>query len=369
MPKTIAIDARIINSTTGRYVERLLHYLEQIDRDNTYIILVPSKDLDFYKPANPNFTLRAADFANYSLAEQTAFKTFLHDLQADLVHFCMPQQPIGYTGKHVTTVHDLILLNTYNSDKNWLVFHVKQLIGRFVFKSVGQKSDHILVPTNYVKTEFAKFAGIDSAKITVTPEGCDMGGVVPQEYAPLVGKQFITYVGQQSDYKNIKRLMQAHQKLRRTNNELHLVLIGKLSGKNGVPLMRNKQWAERQGFAGIIYTDFLPDAQMRWCLAHAQAYVFPSLMEGFGLPALEAMASGAPVVASNATCIPEVCGDAAEYFDPKNIDDMAAAITRVITNPSRRQELITAGAARVAMFSWERMAEQTHTVYEQVLTD
>jgi len=369
MPKTIAIDARIINSTTGRYVERLLHYLEQIDHDNTYLILVPTKDLNFYKPTNPNFTVHAADFANYSFAEQTAFKTFLDDLHADLVHFCMPQQPVGYTGKHVTTVHDLILLNTYNSDKNWLVFHAKQLIGRFVFKQVGQKSDHIFVPTNYVKTKFAQFAGIDPAKITVTPEGCDIGEVEPQEYTPLVGKQFITYVGQQSDYKNIKRLMQAHQQLRRTNRELLLVLIGKLSGKNGVPLVRNKQWAEKQRFEGIVYTDFLPDAQMRWCLAHAQAYVFPSLMEGFGLPALEAMASGAPVVASSATCIPEVCGDAAEYFDPLNVDDMAAAITRVITNKNRQQELIAKGAARAATFSWQRMAEQTHTVYLQVLTD
>ena len=369
MPKTIAIDARIINSTTGRYVERLLHYLEQIDHDNKYIILVPSKDLEFYKPKNPNFTVQAADFANYSFAEQTSFKKFLNNLNADLVHFCMPQQPVGYTGKHVTTVHDLILLNTYNSDKNWLVFHAKQLVGRFVFKAVGRRSDRILVPTNYVKTEFAKFAGIDPAKVVVTPEGCDIGGVEAQEYAPLVGKQFIMYIGQQSDYKNIKRLMQVHQKLRRTNNELLLVLVGKLSGKNGVPLVRNKQWAEQQGFTGIMYTDFLPDSQMRWCLAHTRAYVFPSLMEGFGLPALEAMASGAPVVASNATCIPEVCGDAAEYFDPTNIDDMAAAITRVITNPTRRQELITKGAANVTRFSWERMAEQTHTVYEQVLTD
>ena len=365
----IVIDARIINSTTGRYVERLLHHLEQIDTDNTYVVLVPTKDIGFYTPKNPNFTVQAADFANYSFAEQTSFKTFLDKLGADLVHFCMPQQPIGYKGKHVTTIHDLILLNTYNSDKNWLVFHLKQLVGRFVFKSVGRNSTHIITPTKYVKKEFAAFAGISPDKITVTYEGCDMGEVVLKEYAPLVGKQFIVYIGQQSDYKNIRRLMQAHQKLKETKTELQLVLIGKLSGKSGVPLQRNKDWMEKQGYQGIIYTDFLPDEQMRWCLAHAEAYVFPSLMEGFGLPALEAMASGAPVVASNATCIPEVCGDAAEYFDPTNIDDMAAAINRVITNPARRNELIKLGAAQVATYSWRRMAEQTLAVYKNALTD
>lgn len=365
----IVIDARIINSTTGRYVERLLHHLEQIDTTNTYIILVPTKDIGFYTPKNPNFTVQTADFANYSFAEQTSFKVFLDKLGADLVHFCMPQQPIGYAGKHVTTIHDLILLNTYNSDKNWLVFHLKQLVGRFVFKSVGRKSTRIITPTKYVKKAFAAFAGIKPDKITVTYEGCDIGEVALKEYAPLAGKKFIVYIGQQSDYKNIKRLMQAHQKLKETKTELQLVLIGGLSGKNGVPLRRNKDWMEKQGYKDIIYTGFLPDNQMRWCLAHAEAYVFPSLMEGFGLPALEAMASGAPVVASNTTCIPEVCGEAAEYFDPTNVDDMVAAINRVITNPERRQELITLGAAQVARYSWRRMAEQTLGVYKNALTD
>jgi glycosyltransferase involved in cell wall biosynthesis len=368
MPKTITIDARIINSTTGRYVERLLHHLEQIDTTNTYIVLVPTKDLAFYTPTNPNFRVQAADFANYSFAEQTPFKQFLEALGADLVHFCMPQQPIGYRGAHVTTIHDLILLRAYNSDKNWFTYHAKQLVGRFVFKTVARRSAHILTPTHYVKNEFAAFAGINPDKITVTYEGCDIGDITPKAYKPLVDASFITYVGQQSDYKNIKRLMQAHQKIRKTKIELQLVLIGSLSGKNGEPLRRNKAWAERQGYQGIIYTDFLPDDQMRWCLAHAEAYVFPSLMEGFGLPALEAMASGAPVVASNATCIPEVCGDAAEYFDPTNTDDMAAAILRVITNPARRKELIDRGVAQVQRYSWRRMAEQTHAVYMDALT-
>lgn len=368
MPKTIAIDARIINSTTGRYVERLVHHLEDIDHENTYLILVPKKDLDFYTPRNPNFKIVQADFASYSFAEQIGFKKILNQLKPDLVHFCMPQQPVGYRGAHVTTIHDLILLKTYNSDKNWFVFRAKQVIGRFVFKAVAKSSAHIITPTTYVKNDLVAFSGVNPSKITVTYEGCDIAGVTAQEYTPLQGKKFIMYVGQQSDYKNIKRLMQAHQQLRKTQADLLLVLVGKLSGKNGAPLRLNKTWAEKRGYQGIIYTDFLPDTQLQWCLAHAQAYVFPSLMEGFGLPALEAMASGAPVVASNATCIPEVCGDAAEYFDPYNIDDMAAAITRVITNPGRRDVLVKKGTAQVRRYSWRRMAEQTHTVYLQAVT-
>ena len=142
----IAIDARIISSSTGRYVERLLHYLEQLDRTNRYTILVRAKDKQFYRPTNPNFHIAVADYADYSFAEQLGFKKQLDELGADLVHFCMPQQPILYRGLHVTTIHDLTLLKTYNSDKNWLAFHLKQLVGRGVFRWVSHSSQAIIVP-------------------------------------------------------------------------------------------------------------------------------------------------------------------------------------------------------------------------------
>ncbi|MBC7943336.1 glycosyltransferase family 1 protein, partial [Candidatus Saccharibacteria bacterium] len=103
----IVIDARIINSSTGRYVERLLHYLQEVDDLNSYTVLVPSKDEHFWTPTADNFIVKTADFANYSLAEQIGFKKFLDQLQPDLVHFCMPQQPVFYTGAKVTTFHDL----------------------------------------------------------------------------------------------------------------------------------------------------------------------------------------------------------------------------------------------------------------------
>ena len=106
----IVIDARIINSSTGRYVERLLEYLQDIDTTNRYSVLVPTKDMSFWVPRNPNFTLMATDIKNYSFAEQTQFKSLLDTLKADLVHFCMPQQPIliaERTSLLYTTLHYL----------------------------------------------------------------------------------------------------------------------------------------------------------------------------------------------------------------------------------------------------------------------
>lgn len=363
----IAIDARIINSSTGRYVERLLHYLEQIDTTNDYTVLVRSKDETFWTPSGDNFRVKVADFDNYSLSEQIGFKRLLDDLSPDLVHFCMPQQPVLYKGKVVTTIHDLTLLNTYNSDKNWLVYRFKQLVGYFVFKKVARSSNTVLTGTEYVKEKVVAFAGIPKNKVVVTPESADAPDVKPLPYDELIDKRYIMYVGSQSDYKNIRRLISAHQALQAEQPDLKLVLVGKTTGVNGRPAGTNKTWVEQNGFKNIIFTGFVPDEKLSWLYTNTSAYVFPSLSEGFGLPGLEAMLHGAPVVSSNATCLPEVYGDAAEYFDPLDTSDMASAIRRVVSDTNRRDELIRAGHTQAKKYSWKRMAEQTHQVYMTVV--
>ena len=359
----IAIDARIINSSTGRYIERLLHYLEQIDTANHYTVLVREKDRNYWRPTNPNFEIQVAEFDNYSLAEQTGYLKFLNSLHADLVHFCLPQQPILYRGTHVTTVHDLTLLQTYNSDKNWLAFHAKQLVGRFVFWYIARSSAHIITPTQYTKNAYQQFSGISPSKITVTYESADRHNTTPVAYAALVDQPFIMYVGQQSDYKNIRRLIEAHQQLRQRQPGLKLVLVGSLNAS----AKQNQAWVEKCGYTDIIFTGFVDDATLAWLYQHCYAYVFPSLMEGFGLPGLEAMAYGAPVASSNASCLPEVYGDGALYFDPLNVDDMARTIERILTDDALRTELIQKGTTQHQRYSWQRMAEQTLEVYRKAL--
>lgn len=358
----IAIDARIINSSTGRYVERLLHYLQQLDHDNTYTILVRAKDERFWQPTNKNFSVKVADFDNYSFEEQTRYNKFLRKLKPDLVHFCMPQQPVLYRGLHVTTFHDLTLLSTYNSDKNWLKYHGKQLVGRFVFRRVARNSAHILTPSKYTKERLVQFAGIDENKVTVTYEAADEAKGGDRAY-PLPFKKYLLYVGQQSDYKNIKLLGDAHQKLLFNYPDLGLVLAGKINAA----AQKNKDYFEYRDYQNVIFTDFVDDAQLAWLYKHAAAYVFPSLMEGFGLPGLEAMTYGAPVISSDATCLPEIYGDAAHYFNPHDKNAIAEAVIDVLDGEKYRQELIKKGYQQIKKYSWRRMAEQTLAVYEHVL--
>ena len=358
----IAIDARIINSTTGRYVERLLTYLQEIDQTNTYSVIVRSKDATYWTPASSNFSVITADFDNYSLGEQFGFKKFLKKLQPDLVHFCMPQQPVWYKGKKVTTFHDLTLVKTYNSDKNWLVFHAKQLIGKSVFKKVARDSDQIIAISEFTKKELLDFTDITDDKVTVIYESTDVALGASTSYK-LPYKKYILYVGQQSDYKNIKRLGDAHQKLLSTYPDLGLVLVGK---KNAGALTNESYFADKH-YTNILFTDFVEDDQLNWLYSHASAYIFPSLMEGFGLPGLEAMGHGTPVISSNATCLPEIYGSAAHYFDPTNVDDIARAITEVLGNETLRRDLSKRGYEQIKKYSWKKMAEQTHAVYNSIL--
>ena len=358
----IAIDARIINSSTGRYVERLLHYLQKIDTTNHYSVLLLEKDNDFWKPTSDNFKTVVADYDQYSFAEQIGFKRQLDELAPDLVHFCMPQQPVMYKGNKVTTIHDLTLLKVYNSDKNWFTYHAKQVVGRFVFKRVIATSAHIMTPSDFSKNDIIAFDGRAAGKITTTYNAADVSDDAPEPYE-LPFAQFIMYVGQQSDYKNIQRLGAAHQRLIKKYPDLGLVLVG---SKNDSAELNEDTFNEK-GLKNIVFTGFLPDAQLNWLYSKATAYVFPSLMEGFGLPGLEAMGHGTPVVSSNATCLPEIYGEAAHYFDPHDTTDMARAIDEVIDSDTLRKKLVRAGHAQFKKYSWQETAEKTHQIYSNAL--
>ncbi len=359
----IAIDARIINSSTGRYVERLVTYLQDVDTVNDYSILVPTKDKDYWKPRNKNFTVRTVDFDNYSFAEQLGFNRYLKKLDADLVHFCMPQQPLNYKGKKVTTFHDLNLLKTYNSDKNWFIYHAKQKVGKYVFERVAKENDALISISDYTTKELLEFfPDVNNDTITRIYEASDISTTPPKKYQ-LPFKKYILYVGQQSDYKNIKRLGDAHQILLAKYPDLGLVLVGK---KNASALA-NETYFNSRNYTNILFTDFVDDANLSWLYSHAEAYVFPSLMEGFGLPGLEAMGYGTPVVSSNATCLPEIYGQAAHYFNPLDTSDIAEAIDQVLSDDKLRTRLSKAGYKQIKKYSWKKQAVETHALYMKVL--
>lgn len=363
--KRIVIDARELRTSTGRYVERLLNYLQEVDADlsHRYIVLLKPKDMETWKPKSKRFTAVACRYKEFTFGEQLGMAWQLYRLRPHLVHFPMAQQPVLYFGKVVTTMQDLTTVRFTNPVKNKFVFAAKQRVYARVIKWVAYKSRHLITPTEFVKEDVAKFTRTNSRKITVTYEAGDQIDAKAEPIEALIDSEFIMYVGRPTPHKNLRRLIEAYAVVKEKRPALQLVLAGKIDAN----MKRHMNRVKKLGIPDVIFTDFISDGQLRWLYEQCAAYVFPSLSEGFGLPGLEAMACGAPVVSSNTTCLPEVYGDAAEYFDPYDVEFISDAILAVLTKEDLRQRLIAAGKKQVAKYSWERMAEQTLAVYKTVL--
>ena len=209
----------------------------------------------------------------------------------------------------------------------------------------------------------AKFAKINSRKVEVTYESADKITETPEPIEDLVDQKFLLYVGRPQPHKNLDRLIEAFVSLANKHPDLYLVLAGK---KDALYWQLEKH-VKAQNLENVIFTDFVTEAQLRWLYENTACYVFPSLSEGFGLPALEAMAHGAPVASSNATCLPEIYKYSAEYFTPTDIDSMTTAIEKILTNKNLADRLSQQGKKLASSYSWQRMAKQTLDIYKSIL--
>lgn len=361
--KTILIDGREWSTSTGRYVNRLVNNLQEVDQAHNYIVLLRSKDFAEWEPSNARFQKMVTHFKEFTFGEQLGLLWQINKLKPDLVHFPMVQQPILYRGRVVTTMQDLTGLRFTNPSKNPVIFKIKQSVYKWVNIIAVRKSIELITPTEFVKDDVARALKVNSRKITVTYEAGNEIAAKPEPMKEFEGKHFIMYVGRPLPHKNLERLIDAFAVVKQTYPDLCLILVG----KTDVLFRRHEREVKRKGIPDVVFVGFVPDPQLRWLYEHCAAYTFPSLSEGFGLPALEAMSHGAPVVSTNATCSPEVYGDAVHYFDPLDVQDMAAKIAEVIDDPKLRAKLIAAGHQQVKKYSWKRMAEQTLEVYKRAL--
>ena len=359
MPK-IAIDARTLPSTSGRYLRGLLKYLQEIDDVNQYYILL--RDLGDWKPVKKNFKTVHAPFADFSFAEQLKLLGLLRKLKPDLVHFGMPQYPILYFGKRINTIHDLTILKFSHPHWNPVVDFIKRIVFRFVMM-LAVRGNKTITPSRYTKTEIVRRFRVDPMNIKVTHEAAEKLTVTPKEYRPMKNKEFIFYVGNVFPYKNIERLIKAFDIIKAKHPDLHLLIVGKEKRYHA----ELKKLVKYEGIKNVVFTGFMPDAQLAWLYQNAQAYIFPSLSEGFGLPGLEALNYDCPLISSNSTSLPEVYGEAAEYFDPTSIEDMAQAVNRVLSDRNLKKKIIMNGRKQRDLYSWKKMAEQTLEIYKQVL--
>lgn len=367
----IGIDARLyMESGVGRYLRNLITNLQKIDKKNEYFIFLLPKDYQQFETTQ-NFQKVEADFSWYGFAEQFKFPKLLNQFKLDLIHFPHFNIPIFYNGKFVVTIHDLIHQHHVMkraTTLNPLTYKFKQFGYKKVFKHAVQKSEKILVPSHYVKNLLFKEWGVRNEKITVTCEAVDdqmlkMSDKIKKERIDKIletlhiRQPFLFYVGNAHPHKNVEGLIKAFLILKSKYPNLQLVL----SGQDHYFWQRIKEENQHEN---IIFTGQVSEEQLIALYKGAQAFVQPSFEEGFGIPLLEAMALGCPVVSSSFGSLSEIGGEACLYFNPKDSEDMVLKITSILNDKKLRDDLISKGGKRYKKFQWNQLVRQTLEVYE-----
>lgn len=361
----IVIDARpIFWPGIGRYTAELLKQLEKLETDHVFTVLMREQDLALWKPSSPRFSIEFTDINPQTISEQLLLPWKLYRLKADLVHFTVPTPPVLYGGRQVTTIYDFTLIDFKNIRSNPLLYEIKYHGFKFIIRNAIKRATKILTITNFVRLQIPQRYNVSPTKITTTHCATDLPQTPKHRTKALVAGDYLLYVGSYYPYKNIPALLEAFVQLLPKNPHLKLVLTGKADYfQQKIRDMVLDLGIEKS----VVFPGFVSDEDLVNLYQHTKLYVFPSLSEGFGLPGLEAMSFGAPVAASTATCLPEVYGNAAIYFNPNDVFDMADVIHHTLHNKKTLARLQKAGPKRIKQFSWEDMAKQTLASYDQAL--
>lgn len=372
----IGIDARFLGpegTGIGRYVENLIKNLEIVDQENQYFIFLRSSNYHLYQPKAPNFEKVKADAKWYSLKEQLILPAVLNREKLDLVHFPHFNIPLLYRGKFVVTIHDLtksLFGDRASSTRSLPIFLAKQNAYKITINQAMARSKKILVPSEFVKKELVKSFDLTNEKIRVTYEGAeefyDPKFVVSEgktrelfnKYS--LSEPYIIFVGNTFPYKNVDVILEALTKL---PTELKFVCV---SPRNRF-LEKLIASAGHLGIKNRLTTPgYLSDSDLKVLFKKAVAFVFPSLSEGFGLPGLEAMGVGCPVISSDKTSLPEVYGEAALYFKPDSSKELVGKIEQIMKDENLKAAQVKKGFEQVKKYSWKKLAEETLEVYKEV---
>lgn len=371
----IGIDARMYGPKQGglgRYIEQLIKKLEKYDSENEYIIFLRKKNWDEYHPENPKFKKILADVRWYGLAEQIKMPKIINQQKVDLMHFPHWNVPYFYKEPFIVTIHDLLLLHYPTKKASTLgpiTYWFKNLAFKKVLQHAASKAKQIISPCEFTRQDINQTLNVPLEKIVVTY-------LAPSDYSPLsnpglsrelrrkynITKPYALYVGVAFPHKNLEGLIKAWEIFeKKYTDKFQLILVGK---KNFFydRLINSELFKKSKN---VIYTDYLNDSELSEIYSGARLYVFPSLYEGFGLPPLEAMQHEIPVISSNSTCLPEILGDSAYYFDPHNYNQIADAIYMGFTDEKLREKLINSSKNTIQKYSWDSTAKETLIIYKR----
>jgi glycosyltransferase involved in cell wall biosynthesis len=367
----IAIDVRKFNDFgIGTYIRNLVHHLGRIDQETEYVLLCRPQDEARIEVPSPNFRTVVEPARPYSIGEQVRIPMTLLREHIDLFHAPHYVLPPAIHCRSVVTIHDCIHLMF----PQYLPGRLAYAYAKLQLWTAAHRSDRVLTVSEASKLDILRRFRVPADKITVvynaiderlalepTDEDVERVAVRYQLKDP-----FALYVGNIKPHKNLERLIEAFHQLRQesTFEALKLVIIGdEISKYQGLRRAVHVHKLHKH----VRFLGFVPLETLSALYQLASVFVFPSLYEGFGLPPLEAMYYGTPVVTSNVSSLPEVVGDAAMLVDPYSAESIADGMRRVLTDEHLRAFLRERGMARAREYSWEQSVRQIRQVYGEVM--
>lgn len=362
----IAIDARKLHDYgIGTYVRNLVRSLARIDHENEYVLLCKPSDCPAVTALGDNFRAVPEPSGNYSVKEQWHMPITLRRVGADVFHAPHYVLPPMLPCPAVVTIHDCIHLRF----PDYLPNRFAYVYAKAFMTMAARRAARVLTVSEASKRDILGYLRVPAAKVEVIYNGLDHRFSHAPDTAEVervrqrfqLTDPFLLYAGNIKPHKNVDRVIEAFARLKKRGHaSLRLLIIGDEISKS--PQLR-RAVHRLQLHHQVRFLGFVPNEMLAVLYRLADVFVFPSLYEGFGLPPLEAMASGTPVVTSNVSSLPEVVGDAALLVDPRDAEAIAGAVERILEDPALRRSLIQKGLVRSREFSWERAARRIRDVY------
>jgi glycosyltransferase involved in cell wall biosynthesis len=374
--RTVAIDCRHVRDFGyGTYIRNLVRALAELERDLQFRLIFRSGDLNAIPGLPPNFQPIAYDRDDFGRLDNIYFPWFVRKLAPDLVHIPLNNVPVLMPRPYVVTIHDMSsLVFDYENDTGdrlhlWRFRRGLLRANRVLAVSGATRRDVLNLLNIPAQRVHQIYNAIDSEFLTNLPSESDSRQILDRYQ---IDYPYLLYAGTVKPQKNVARIVEAFAVLRQDLEDhprlanLRLVIIGDRLSK--YPALRRAVHQSRVRDV-VRFLGFVPAESLKVFYRSAEAFVFPSLYEGFGLPPLEAMASGTPVISSGVSSLPEVVGDAAMIVKPENVFDIARGIKEVLLDDRLRQTLVARGFDQVKRFSWYDTARQVLAAYRDVLSN
>ncbi len=364
----IGIDARLISqSGVGRYIRNLIRELSRIDRKNRYVVFLYTDAFDAFQVPNSRWEKRKAPVRWHTALEQLIMPWFYRREKLDVLHVPYFNAPVLYGGSYILTIHDLTIrhFNTgLATTRHPFLYAIKRFGYEVVLRHGIRHASALLTVSQTVKDDIVREFGVDPGAIWITREGVDPSLVGTPRRIPGLPSRYFLYVGNAYPHKNLNTLLKAYAIYRMQSvKPAKLIIVGT---RDYFYERLCDTISQMNVTTDVIIFGHATDAQLRALYSNAIALVFVSLAEGFGLPAVEALALGCPVICSDIPVFHEHLNGLATYVDARNPRAIADALISMEKERPAAAAVRMNAQAIISRFNWSKMAADTLSVYETV---